>query len=286
MAPDTPGAPEAVRVNGAADGVLVPWERGLHYGDGLFETLACIGGRPRFLELHLSRLSLGCARLGLPLVDIGPLRREVLELASQAQRAIVKVILTRGAALARGYGASGAEKPTRITLRYRWEPEDPGLAREGVRVRTAALRLAENPALAGLKHCNRLEQVLARREWSDPRIAEALMFTAAGQLIGGTMSNVFIVRGGRLLTPRVERCGVAGVMRQVVLREAARAGIEAAEVQLTAADLVGPAEILLTNALIGVRPVCALDGEARAPGPVTRVLQQGIAPLLEAGGDA
>ncbi len=120
-------------------------------------------------------------RLGLPLGETAALRGEVLELASQVPRAIIKVILTRGPALVRGYGASGAEKPTRITLRYRWEPEDPGLAREGVRVRMAALRLGENPALAGLKHCNRLEQVLARGEWSDPQIAEALMFTEAGR---------------------------------------------------------------------------------------------------------
>ena len=81
-----------------------------------------------------------------------------------------------------------------------------------MRVRIGALRLAENPLLAGLKHCNRLEQVLARREWTDPGIAEALMFSSSGNLISGSMSNVFLVQGGRLRTPAVDRCGVAGVV--------------------------------------------------------------------------
>jgi 4-amino-4-deoxychorismate lyase len=168
MAPED--TPTAAWVNGRPGGALSSVDRGLHYGDGLFETIACVGGRPRFLALHLERLARGCARLGIQLPALEELRHEILSLAAEAERAIVKVLLTRGPALARGYGTTGAERPTRVTLRYRWEREDPRLAVQGVHVRTAALRLAENPALAGLKHLNRLEQVLARREWSDADI--------------------------------------------------------------------------------------------------------------------
>ena len=91
-----------------------------------------------------------------------------------------------------------------------------------MRIRTASLRLGESPALAGMKHCNRLEQVLARAEWSGPDIAESLLFSSSGTLVSGTMTNVFVVQGSKLRTPRVDRCGVAGVMRRVVLREAVR----------------------------------------------------------------
>ena len=101
------------------------------------------------------------------------------ELAAGAGRAIVKVLVTRGVATARGYGPSGTERPTRITLRYAWPEDDAHLAQDGVRVRIAATRLGENPALAGLKHCNRLEQVLARAELRDAELAEALMFSRA-----------------------------------------------------------------------------------------------------------
>jgi 4-amino-4-deoxychorismate lyase len=278
-------APDALRVNGASGGVVSPLERGLHYGDGLFETIACLNGRPRFLSLHLARLALGCERLGLAFHETEQLRAEIAGLAAQTGRVIVKVLVTRGPAVARGYGTSGAERPTRIVLRYRWAEEDPRLGEQGVAVRTAALRLAESPALAGLKHLNRLEQVLARREWTDPAIAEALMFSVSGRLISGTMSNVFLVQDRRLRTPRLDRCGVAGIMRQVVMREATRAGIAVEEAALDVAQLARARELFLTNALIGVRPVRALDGRPCEPGPITRELQQRLAPLLTGAAD-
>jgi len=279
------GTPVAVWVNGFPGGALSPTERGLHYGDGLFETIACVGGRPRFLNLHLERLSAGCARLGIEGPSAEELRREILAIAAGPSRAVVKVLLTRGPAAARGYATSGAEQPTRLTLRYRWQEEDPRLATEGVRVRTAALRLAESPALAGLKHLNRLEQVLARREWSDADIAEALMFSSSGRLISGVMSNVFLVEGGTLRTPLLDRCGVAGIMRQVVLREAARLGVAFEEAPLQAADLARTRELFLTSAVTGVRPVRSVDGRDCEPGAVTRELQQRLAPLLAEAAD-
>lgn len=283
MAPE--GDPEAVWVNGRPDGALSPLERGLHYGDGLFETIACPGGWPRFLDLHLERLRGGCARLGIQFPAPDELRREILSAAAGTRRAIVKLLLTRGPAAARGYQTTGAEQPTRLTLRYHWEEEDPRLAADGVRVRTAALRLAESPALAGLKHLNRLEQVLARREWSDADIGEALMFSTGGRLISGVMSNVFLIQGGALRTPRLDRCGVAGIMRQVVLREAARAGIAVEEAALDGADLARTHELFLTSAVIGLRPVRSVDGRACEAGALTRELQQRLAPLLAEAAD-
>jgi 4-amino-4-deoxychorismate lyase len=279
-------AAEIVLVNGLADRDVSPLDRSLHFGDGLFETIACRGGRPRFLSLHLERLALGCARLGITTVPMDEVRDEVRTVAREVENAIVKVLLTRGTAIARGYGSSGQEKATRITLRYAWPHENPAQLQDGVQVRTAALRLGENPALAGLKHCNRLEQVLARREWTDPDISEALLFSSSDRLVSGTMSNVFIVEGSRLRTPRVDLCGVAGVMRRVVLREAANAGIPVQEDVVSAEDLRSADELFLTNARIGIWPVRALDGRLISPGPLTRRLQQLIAPLLEEPVDA
>jgi 4-amino-4-deoxychorismate lyase len=278
--------PELVRVNGRAAREVSALERGLHYGDGLFETIACLGGQPRLLELHLKRLHSGCGRLGLSFTDEATLAREVQELAAGCSRAIVKVLLTRGVALNRGYAPTGRELPTRVTLRYAWPEDDPAAARDGVRVRLALQRLGENPALAGLKHCNRLEQILARREWSDPAIAESLMFSSSGALISGTMSNVFLVCDSLLLTPRVDRCGVAGVMRTAVLATARAAGIRAEERVLGHEDLVRASEIFLTSALTGIRPVRELEGTPRVPGSVTRHLQTQLAASLGADADA
>jgi 4-amino-4-deoxychorismate lyase len=272
---------ERLLLNGSPAQQVSPFDRAVHFGDGLFETIACRSGRPRFLALHLERLLLGCQRLGIEPGNLDEVRAEVCSLASEVENSIVKVILTRGTALARGYGVTCREKAMRITFRYAWPPETATESQDGVRVRTAKLRLGENPALAGLKHCNRLEQILARQEWSDPGIAESLLFSSSGRLVSGTMSNVFIVEGSRLRTPRLDLCGVAGVMRRVVLREAERAGISVQEDVLGVDDVHKASELFLTNARIGLWPLRELDGRALQPGATTRRLQQIMTPWLE-----
>ena len=275
----------ALLIDGAPGAGVSALDRGLHFGDGLFETIACVNGRPRCLALHLERLTLGCSRLGIA-PPTGALREEVERLAAAAQRSIVKVILTRGAAQARGYAVTGREQPTRIVIRYPWPEEPPLSGAEGARVRIARTRLGENPALAGLKHCNRLEQILARSEPGSENVDEALMLSASGKVISGTMSNVFVVDGPResprLRTPAVTLCGVAGVMRRVVLREAGRAGIAAAESDLTPEELGAAHEVFLTNARLGVLPVGAIEGRSLPVGPLTRRMQVLLAPLMEA----
>jgi 4-amino-4-deoxychorismate lyase len=278
-------APEQMRVNGRTAAEVSVLERGLHYGDGLFETIACIGGVPRFLTRHLERLTGGCERLGLGGIDVPALAEEVRALARDGGRAIVKVLVTRGPALARGYGVSGREVPTRILLRYAWPAEEGASGQPGVRVRIAAMRLGENPVLAGLKHCNRLEQVLARREWNDPAIGEALMFSSSGALVSGTMSNVFLVRDSTLFTPRLDLCGVAGIMRAVVLEEARAAGIACAECRLGAEELPRAREVFLTNALFGIQRVRELAGVSLTPGALTGELEARLALRLAAAGE-
>jgi 4-amino-4-deoxychorismate lyase len=208
------------------------------------------------------------------------LRAEVGQLAADKEVAIIKTIVTRGEAVARGYAAQGSERATRIVIRYPWPEDRAEWWNEGIRVRIASQRLGENPALAGLKHLNRLEQVLARSD-ADAHTQELLLFSSSEMLISGTMTNVFLVTNNRLRTPALDRCGVAGVMRRVILREAARAGIESEECALTAADLDTADEVFLTNARIGLWPVQAVNDKAYSPGPLTRRIQQLIHPLLE-----
>jgi 4-amino-4-deoxychorismate lyase len=280
----------SVLINGDAAGGLSPLDRGLHFGDGVFETIACLHGRPRFFSLHLERLAHGCRTFGFPPPVAQSLREEIERLAGGLDRAIVKVIVTRGPATVRGYAVSGREQATRVAIRYPWPVEDPALQQQGVSVRVAAMRRGENPALAGLKHCNRLEEILARSEPGAVAADEALMLSQSGKLISGTMTNVFFVDGSaespRLRTPAIDLCGVAGVMRRVVLREAARAGITATECALWPADLAAAAEVFLTNARVGIWPVGRIGDRALAPGPVTRRLQSLLRPLLEAPADA
>jgi 4-amino-4-deoxychorismate lyase len=254
----------------------------VHYGDGLFETIACPQGAPRLLGSHLARLAEGCTRLAIAAPARDLLGAEISRMAQGAGRCLVKLIVTRGAALTRGYRPDGGEKATRILLRYGWPSYDPALARDGVRVRTARVRLGENPALAGLKHLNRLEQVLAAADLSDAD--EALMYSSSGALIAGIMSNVFLIDGTTLLTPQLDACGVAGVMRSAVLQTAAAAGIRVEIRRLVAADLARTREMFLTNALIGIRPVRVLDDTPLTVGAMTRHLQERLPQLWCAAG--
>lgn len=269
-----------IQVDGVAADAIDALDRGLHYGDGLFETIACRAGRPRFLTLHLQRLTEGCARLGIRGVDATVLTAQIEQLAATEADCVLKLIVTRGSATARGYGAHGDELARTVLLQYPWPSEDPACWEQGVAVRTAVGRLGENPALAGLKHLNRLEQVMIRAEWSDPGIQEALVFGSSGALVSGTMSNVFLVTDGRIMTPAIIGAGIRGVMRRVVMREAERGGLSITETTLDAAALSQAQELFLTNARIGIWPVRALDGEVRRIGPVTRQLQQWLRPLL------
>jgi 4-amino-4-deoxychorismate lyase len=247
-----------VLVDGVAAGRLPATDRGLQYGDGLFETLAVRGSAPCLWSAHFERLSLGAQRLGLPCPPEELLLRECRRLTNASAPCVLKIILTRGSG-GRGYRPPAHPRPTRILMRHPWPDHPPAWYEEGVDVVFCRMRLGSNPALARIKHLNRLEQVLARAEIGDPRIAEGIMCDGEGRVIGGTMSNLFAVAGDRLLTPRLDGCGIAGTVRAQVLRLAGAGGLEAEETDLTPGDLAAADGMFLTNSLIGVWPVRRME---------------------------
>jgi len=256
-------------------------DRGLQYGDGLFETMAAMDGRIALLEEHLERLSHGAGRLGLPIPDRGVLRREVLGLLPGQGRAVSKLILTRGSG-GRGYRQPEKIKIRRIVSVHPWPDYPASWASDGIVVRLCETRLANDPVLAGLKTLNRLHQVLARAEWDDPDIAEGLMMDADGRVVCGTMSNLFLVRSGALLTPDLEYSGVAGVMRKQILKVAAQMEIEVQERAVSLDDLSRADEIFFSNSLIMIWPVRQFEDRIRATGPLTTRLQQALKSSLSA----
>ena len=249
-----------VLINGRPGTALDVLDRGLQYGDGLFETIAIQAGRPRLLSHHLERLSQGCCRLLMEAPDREIIAGEIAEVAA-APASVVKVIVTRGAG-GRGYRPPACPSQNRIVASYPWPDDVRERCAAGIRLRTCSVRLSSNPALAGIKHLGRLEQVLARAEWQDESVAEGLMLDESGRVVCGTQSNLFVVVAGRLITPRVDRCGVAGVMRRAVLEWAAGRGVTTREADLRSEDLPGAVEMFVTNAVIGAWPVRELDGKA------------------------
>lgn len=269
-----------------------PLDRGLHYGDGLFETMCVQRGRVRLLARHLARLQQGARRLAIPLPGLNEpgldsLQAALVLAAIKLGEGVLKLIVTRGCG-GRGYALPQPTTPSMLLLPYPAAcPPAMALEAAGIRVRLCDLRLARQPRLAGMKHLNRLEYVLARAEWQDETIADGLLLDSEGELVEAVTSNIFLVRDGRLLTPLLDQCGVEGVMRAEVLDCARTCGLEVAEVRLSLDDLLAADEVFLSNSLHGVRPVTGLvlgeDVHAYALGAVTRRVHQVLNASLEHG---
>lgn len=244
-------------VNGVTGNLIGVRDRGLLYGDGVFRTLLVRHGRPQHWPLHYQKLLHDCAALGIACPDFELLSEELSRLLPDHPDAIYKLIVTRGAA-ARGYAPAPDAVPTHI-----WDvaplPDYPAAwAEQGVRLHLCELRLGEQPRLAGIKHLNRLENVLAAAEFAGGEAAEGLLLDGQGRVIEGTRSNLFLAAAGRLLTPDLSRCGVAGVQRGRVLAAAAELGLPCQVRDIALDELLAADEVFLCNSVFGLLPVAAL----------------------------
>jgi 4-amino-4-deoxychorismate lyase len=262
-------------VNGRRRSTLDHRDRGLQYGDGLFETMRVRQRRIRLLDYHLERLSEGCRRLAIAAPDGADLRRELERMASGRKDGILKLILTRGSG-PRGYRVSGREHATRIATLHALAAGSPAAA---VRVRLCRTPVSVNAHLAGLKTLNRLDSVLARAEWRNARVWEGLMSDPDGNWVCGTMSNLFVRHGALLATSLLDRCGVAGVMRRWVLENAAAVGLRVEQRRIRSEDLMSAEEIFMSNAVVGIRSVSAIE---RTPAGTLRIFRMDAAGQLRA----
>ncbi len=262
------------RVNGEPGGTISPFDRGLAYGDGLFETIAVRDGRCRFWSEHMARLLSSCECLRIAPPTAAFLQREAAAVIAKDTCGTVKITVTRGAG-ARGY-APPPDARTTVIVAFQPEPM-PISPADGIVARICTTRVGEHTGLAGMKTLNRLEQVLARQEWSDPAVAEGLMLNDRDELVGGTMSNVFLLRDGQLLTPSLDRAGVRGIMRAQVLSVAASQGLESRETVLSLAELDVADALFFTNSRVGILRVAQLGSRSFAPSGVLAALCAGLA---------
>ena len=232
-------------------------DRGLHYGDGVFETIAWRDGAPRFFERHVKRLARGCAALGIRCPDEASLRTDLETLDPGDGPCVVKLVVTRGDGGA-GYRPDEAASPRRLWQVRAWPSLDASCYARGVDVAWLDSRLSRNRALAGVKHLGRVEQVLAARELATHDTYEGLVRDRGGLVIEAVSANVFVVQGDRLLTPRLDEAGVAGVMREAVIDAARELGVDVEEACLRRADFARADEVFLTNAVRGIVPVRSL----------------------------
>jgi len=248
--------------------------RALHYGDGLFRTLLVWDGQCRDWPWQYARLQSDANRLGLDLPTRDLLEAEARQLTHDQARAVLKILLWR-TATERGYAPS-----THNSERLLMISEAPVYSAanwvSGIVALRSPVTLGTQPALAGVKHLNRLEQVLASRDWPDT-VSEALMADASGQVICGTRSNLFWVERTKVFTPPLDENGVRGAMRSRILDVCHRQGVDCAEAHVSWSTLAEADEVFVTNSLIGLWPVRALDARTwPAPGPLSQRLQAAL----------
>lgn len=263
-------------VNGESRQTLAISDRGLQYGDGLFETLSVVNGKPVFLAAHLQRLLAGCQRLLIPDPDLDQLKQEIEQLCCDASQAVLKIIITRGSG-GRGYRQPDPIHATRILSLHPFPVYPLDFQQQGISLRLCRQTVSINPRLAGIKHLNRLEQVLARAEWQDDQVQEGLMTDLNGLIIEGTMSNLFWIKAGVLHTPSLEQAGIAGIIRQIVLNIAQQADIATSVDTVSAEQLAVADEVFMTNSVIGIWPVRQFEQHTYPIGPITRRLQAWLA---------
>jgi 4-amino-4-deoxychorismate lyase len=261
-------------VNGFDKRIVDAADRGLHYGDGLFETLAVFDGRPRNWQLHTQRLLHGCEQLALAAPDPEMLSDEIARVTLDMSTAVVKIILSRDSA-GRGYQYANSTEPTRVIASYDWPEYPDGYYQQGVRLKVCDTRISIQPALAGIKHLNRLENVLARNEWQDDSYGEGLMLDVYANVIEGTMSNLFWVEGKQLYTPKLTLSGVHGIMRQRVIDTASALAISCDEVDADLQRIRSADELFVTNSIIGIWPATLAQLPAR--GELTSRIMKALA---------
>ena len=256
-------------VNGEISSLVETSNRGLNYGDGLFETLLVQNGRPRRWQAHMDRLGIGCERLGLSMPPQSILLREVQTVSAGLVDAVVKIIISRGGVV-RGYMPTDDETCVRIVSAHRYPEGIATLVRKGVRSRICDLRLAIQPALGGIKHLNRLEQVLASAELRNTGATEGILLDREDHVVCAVSANIFLVMEDRLLTPRLDLCGVRGVVRAHIL---ANFSARCEQRRVTLDMLYEADEVFICNTVKGIVPITAIDDHELNIGLVTREMQ-------------
>lgn len=241
----------------AAAAISPDWDRAVAYGDGLFETIAVFDGNAPLWQFHRRRLQHSLHHLQIA-CDICSIERDFAALASRHPESLVKIIVARSGG-SRGYDARNASASA-VQMQAYPLPRYPVSHRtEGVRLHVCRQRLSQNPALAGIKHLNRLEQVLAASEWDRAVAEEGLILDGSGAVIEGTMSNIFVLKDGGVDTPRLDHCGVAGVMRSMMMQQLAPSlSLPVRQQRLTIADLLAADAVYVCNSVFGIWPVRAI----------------------------
>lgn len=255
-----PTSEQMIWINGERQQQITVSDRALHYGDGCFTTARLQQGKIAWLEAHLQRLKQAASVLMIQDVDWHRLKQEMLHAAANAQpgEGVLKVILSRGSG-GRGYSAAGCHQPVRIVMLFAAPAHYEALHESGVRLAISPVRLGINPQLAGIKHLNRLEQVLIRTQLEQSGADEALVLDTEGKLVECCAANLFWRKENQLFTPAIDGAGVDGIMRRRIIALAGQHGYVCQQVREEPQALAEADEVFISNALMPLLPVRQIE---------------------------
>lgn len=252
----------------AREAAVSALDRGLLYGMGLFETIGVYGGSPADPDRHLSRLFASARELGLEV----PFSQG--DLAGMVRRTAVENGLERGGVRLTLTAGTDPGGPV-VSIAARESPYRPDQYLEGIRAGFSSIRRNQHSPLVRHKTLNYLENILARREAGSAGWGEAFFLNTLGNLAEGAVSNIFLVKGGKVVTPDLASGVLPGITRRRVIEACAGAGLPVEERVVRPAELIRSGECFVTNSLMGVMPVVlvgeAVVGDGR-PGRVTRAI--------------
>ncbi len=259
-------------INGHKADHISVFDRGFQYGDGLFETIEVVDEKPVFLSHHLQRLNAGCEKLKIPNPDVQLLKDEIMFVCQNEKSAVLKIIITRGVG-GRGYRCPEKVEPTRAIGTFPYPDYPQNYSNEGISACFCKTRLGLNPDLAGIKHLNRLEQIMARAEWNNPDVQEGIMLDIHENVIEGTMTNLFYVKNKTVYTALLEYAGVAGIIRAILKQVLIKNKVEFVEHNFNKAVLLDADEVFVCNSIIGIWPVKQIENITFKAGSLTKQLQ-------------
>lgn len=255
-------------VNGKLVSGIAPTNRGFAYGDGIFRTMRLLEGELQDWPLHYQTLVADCSKIQIVCPSAELLMQEFKYFMASAseeetQFSIIKIIITRGEG-ARGYAPPAVCEPTRVLVQSPLPNYPAEIYANGVALYSCQTRLAHQPLLAGIKHLNRLENVLARAEHKDPRFFDGLLKDYDGNVIEAVSGNLFIRKEGVVMTPALDSCGVAGVMRQKILDWYRTQGQPVLIAPLSIEDVLQAEAVVIVNSVYGVLQVAQIDEHVMA----------------------
>ena len=266
-------------VNGELTDQISVYDRGLAYGDGVFETILSVDGQLILWDQHLKRLTRSLSQLKISPFDVEALLPLIQPHLKSTGQQIIKIIVTRGIGQ-RGYAPPETIQVNSIIFISDKVETTADWSTKGIKAQICETRLAYQPKLAGLKHLNRLEQVLARQELAGTDCQEGIMLGYEGEAIEATMHNLFLVKNGELFTPDLSECGVAGIMRTFITEYAQQQGIPVSVSRVEVTQLMEADEIFLTNSINGIWPICELGNTRLEIGEVTCLLQDKVVDIV------